>query len=215
MLRYDCAEWRDPLHVHVKYLKLVSAHATHVQRLASKMKTHTVWVVITVSYFIFTSAAVHTRSNQPFLSVKPQTSNVARSLTPHAQVAAGHAHGDAHEADQAGCARTTCTDATVFGADCRGSPSATTAPGPAGERRSVRHAARPPAGAGSISRAARRPGLRGIRAIRTESAVSRLMYHDLTPCHVAHVGRRVANTGRAPVGRGDTAGGVTVYSPPL
>ena len=42
------------------------------------MKTHTVWVVITVSYFIFTSAAVHTRSNQPFLSVKPQTSNVRR-----------------------------------------------------------------------------------------------------------------------------------------
>ena len=63
----------------------------------------------------------------------------------------------------------------------------------------------PPAGSRAV-------GVRGIRAIR--SLQSRLMYHDLTPCHVAHVGRRVANTGRAPVGRGDTAGGVTVYSPP-
>ena len=79
----DCAEGRDPLHVHVKYLKLLGTRnaCSTEQRLASKMKTHTVWVVITVSYFIFTSAAVHTRSNQPILSVKPQASNVARSLT--------------------------------------------------------------------------------------------------------------------------------------
>ena len=132
------------------------------------MKTHTVWVVITVSYFIFTSAAVHiTRSNQPFLSVKPQTSNVASSLTPHAQVAAGHAHGDAHEADQAGCART--TDATVFGA--------------VGARPQRQRRARPASGVPFVTprdragpgsgyppappAGSRAVGVRGIRAIRS------------------------------------------------
>ena len=98
----DCAEGRDPLHVHVKYLKLLGTRnaCSTEQRLASRMKTHTVWVVITVSYFIFTSAAVHTRSTH----LERQASSVECGAQPHA---AGHAHGDAHEADQAGCARTT------------------------------------------------------------------------------------------------------------
>ena len=129
------------------------------------MKTHTVWVVITVSYFIFTSAAVHTRSNQPFLSVKPQTSNVARSLTPHAQVAAGHAHGDAHEADQAGCART--TDATVFGAvgarpqrQRRARPASGVPFVTPRDRAGPDRYPAPPAGSRAV-------GVRGIRAIRS------------------------------------------------
>ena len=68
--------------------------------------------------------------------------------------------------------------------------------GPAGERRSVRHAARP-RGAGSISRAARRVARRrrAGHSRDSESAVSPNVSRFDAPCHVAHVGRRVANTG--------------------
>ena len=108
------------------------------------MKTHTVWVVITVSYFIFTSAAVHTRSTH----LERQASSVECGAQPHA---AGHAHGDAHEADQAGRALG-LPDATVFGAVGRWEPVRNDSAGP-GRRAAFRSAFVTPRdrGAGSIA----------------------------------------------------------------
>jgi hypothetical protein len=157
------------------------------------MKTHTVWVVITVSYFIFTSAAVHTRSNQPILSVKPQASNVARSLTqpatptvmPTRQIRPG-ALG--------------LPDATVFGAVGRWEPVRNDSAGP-GRRAAFRSSRRATAGPDRSPRgfAVGVPGAAGrvfaIDGLFRTFGVSPNVSRFDAPCHVAHVGRRVANTG--------------------
>ena len=170
------------------------------------MKTHTVWVVITVSYFIFTSAAVHTRSNQPFLSVKPQASNVARSLTQPATPTAMPTRQIRPGA--LGLLTPPCS--------VPWEPVRNDSAGP-GRRAAFRSSRRATAGPDRSPRgfAVGVPGAAGrVFAIEDCFGVSPNVSRFDAPCHVAHVGRRVANTG-GDARRGDTAGGVTVYSPPL
>ena len=212
----DCAEGRDPLHVHVhvKYLKLLGTRNACSTLGFKNEDAHSMGCNNRIIFHIHVCCCSHTLESSTLL--ERQASNVECGAQPHPSRRSQPATPTAMPTRQI---RPGALGLLTPPCSVPWEPVRNDSAGPgrrAAFRSSRRATARgridmdnypaPPAGSRAV-------GVRGIRAIR--SLQSRLMYHDLTPCHVAHVGRRVANTGRAPVGRGDTAGGVTVYSPPL